>query len=156
MPKRLNPHFIELLQDALLKSFWYKKAFRNFLRRSHISDSALSSLIQTDTKREWLDQLFPRLEGTARGQALLLEMGRQLAKQEAFPDLQSHEDSEHKISQARDAVTALRQYLKIEDATKASELQQKSKREQAKQGRASHVRAQQDLRKLAELSLIHI
>lgn len=147
--KKLNPYFIELVQDALLKSFWYKKTLRAFLRRSHISQSALSSLLDTDTKREWLDQLFPRLEGTPRGQALLIKMGRELSQQETFPDLQRHEDSEMKTAEATQAIAALRKYLRVEDAKKADELQEESRRKQAEQVRSDNMRTQRDLGKLA-------
>ena len=41
MIQGLPPHFIDLVQDALLKSFWTKKALRTFIRRSHISESFL-------------------------------------------------------------------------------------------------------------------
>jgi hypothetical protein len=64
------PHFIDLVQDALLKSFWTKRALRNFLRRSHVNETFLSQLAHEETKREWLDRLFARLEETDGGQAL--------------------------------------------------------------------------------------
>ena len=62
MATRLAPHFIELVYDALLKSFWRKKALRNFLRRSHVAENFLGQLSEDESKRDWLDRLFKRLE----------------------------------------------------------------------------------------------
>ena len=62
MASKLSPHFIELVYDALLKSFWRKKALRNFLRRSHVSENFLGQLTDDESKRDWLDRLFRRLE----------------------------------------------------------------------------------------------
>jgi hypothetical protein len=62
MASRLSPHFIELVYDVLLKSFWRKKALRNFLRRSHVSENFLGTLSDEESKRDWLDRLFKRLD----------------------------------------------------------------------------------------------
>jgi hypothetical protein len=48
----LSPHFIDLVQDSLLKSYWTKKALRTFLRRSHIAETFLSQLSNDETKRD--------------------------------------------------------------------------------------------------------
>jgi hypothetical protein len=90
------PHFIELVQDALLKSFWTKKALRNFLRRSHIKESVLAQLPPEGTKRDWLDWLFPKLEASDKGHAIIQQMARSLAEQTTFPDLANWEDSTEK------------------------------------------------------------
>ena len=37
MPEKLSSHFVELVQDALLKSYWRRKAFRNVLRRNGVA-----------------------------------------------------------------------------------------------------------------------
>src|SRR5216683_3735846 len=115
MATTLSPHFIELVQDALIKSFWTKKALRNFLRRSHIAESFLSQLSNDEIKRDWLDRLFPKLEGSDRGQALIQKMARSLADQSTFPDLDNWEDSTEKIRAAQAAVTALKGYLNRKD-----------------------------------------
>ena len=41
MYSKLNPYFIDIIKDACLKSFWFKRALRNFLSQNHISNSAL-------------------------------------------------------------------------------------------------------------------
>ena len=76
---QLPPHFIELVYDAVLKSFWRKPALKRFLRASGISDSALAQLDPSDTKRVWLDELFPKLEAVHKGRALINQMARSLA-----------------------------------------------------------------------------
>jgi hypothetical protein len=58
----LPSHFIDLVQDTLLKSFWRKNALLAFLRRHHISENFLSSWQETETKRVFLGRLLPKLE----------------------------------------------------------------------------------------------
>lgn len=43
MAEKLPPHFVELVQDALLKSYWRRKAFRNILRRNGVAEKFLAS-----------------------------------------------------------------------------------------------------------------
>jgi hypothetical protein len=95
--KKLSPHFIELVYDALLKSFWRKSALKKFLRRSGISENALAKMDETDSKRVWLDNLFPKLEAAQKGPTLVIQMAHALAEQTSFPDLENWEDSLQKI-----------------------------------------------------------
>lgn len=115
MTKKLSPHFIDLIHDALVKSFWRKKTLKIFLRRSGVADNYLATLSSDDSKREWLDQLFPKLEASEKGRALLLSMSRTLAEQTHFPDLLGWEDSEFKVKQATESVSALHRYLTNSD-----------------------------------------
>ncbi len=142
MPSRLPPHFVELLYDSVLKSFWRKKALRNFLRRSHVSDQFLSSLSDDESKRDWLDRLFPRLENSDRGQALLQQMARSLAEQETFPDLLDWEDSAEKIRDAQAAVTALKEYLDRRDEEKRDEQEVIRRRHEAEQRQTAVAHSQ--------------
>lgn len=135
MPSRLPPHFVELLQDALLKSYWRKDSLRSFLRRSHISDAFIGSLSDGETKRDWLNQLFPRLEKTEKGQSLLQKMARSLAEQETFPDLLTWEDSAEKIRDAKNAVKALKEYLDRKEQEKRDEKEVAQKRRAAEERR---------------------
>ena len=135
MPSVLPPHLIDLVQDALLKSFWKKKALRNFLRRSHISESFLAQLNDDETKREWLDSLFPRLETTERGQALIQQMARFLAEQTTFPDLQNWEDSAAMIRTAKASVLALKDYLARKDEERHNEREVAERRQAAAENR---------------------
>lgn len=145
MTSRLPPHFVELLYDALLKSFWRKKALRNFLRRSHISDSFVASLSDDETKRDWLDRLFARLEESDRGQAVLQQMARSLSEQQAFPDLLDWEDSAEKIRGAEAAVAALKEYLDRRDREKQDEQEVIRKRHEAERRQQEVIRSKMSL-----------
>lgn len=150
MTARLSPHFIDLVYDALLKSFWTKKALKRFLRRSHIAETFLSQLDPDETKREWIDRLFPKLEGSERGLALIQQMARALAEQTAFPDLDNWEDSSEKITAAKASVVALHNYLQGKDREKQSEREASRQRELGEQIRLKNVRNQADLTKLKD------
>jgi hypothetical protein len=150
MPNQLPPHFIDLVQDAVLKSFWTKKALRRFLRRSHIVESVISQLNDDETKREWLDELFPKLERTEKGQAVIQQMAKALADQTTFPDLDNWEDSADKTRAAKGAIAALREYLEREDNEKAIEKESAEKRATAEEQRLRVLRSTADLAKLKD------
>ena len=136
MPSMLPPHFVELLYDALLKSFWTKKALRAFLRRSYVSEKFLATLGVDETKRESLDRLFPLLERTERGQDLLQKVAWSLAEQEAFPDLMNWENSAEKIHDAKSSVSELKKYLERKKEDKQREegiIQRRHEAEQRQQ-----------------------
>jgi hypothetical protein len=141
----LPPHFIDLVQVALLKSFWTKKALRNFLRRSHVSDNFLSQLSNDEKKSDWLDRLFPKLEASERGQALIQQMARSLADQTSFPDLMNWEDSAEKVRAAQEAVNALKDYLVRKDNDKEQEQQTINRRKAAEEQRHNVIRSKADL-----------
>jgi hypothetical protein len=147
---RLSSHFIDLVYDALLKSYWRKEALRRFLRRSHISDHFLAQLSADESKREWLDRLFPKLEASDRGQAVIQQMARSLADQTTFPDLENWEDSDEKIRAAKAAVAALREYLKRKHEEQENEKAFALKRHVAEEERLKKVRSQADLAKLKD------
>ena len=141
----LPPHFIDLVQDALLKSFWTKKALRNFLRRSHVSDNFLSQLPEDEKKRDWLDRLFPKLEVNERGQTLIQQMARSLADQTSFPDLTNWEDSSEKIRAAKEAVNALKNYLARKDSDKDEQREAANRRRVSEEQRQQAIRSKTDL-----------
>jgi hypothetical protein len=147
---RLSPHFIDLVQDALLKSFWKKKALKTFLQRSHVSESFLAQLSGEETKREWLDRLFGKLEVSERGQALIQQMARTLSEQTTFPDLANWEDSAEKIKAANAAVAALRDYLHLKDTERTRERETAERREAAAEIRKKTARSMSDLVALSE------
>jgi hypothetical protein len=107
----LPPYFLDLVQDALLKSYWRKKPFKAFLRRCHISENYLAQLPENESKRESIDRLFQKLERTDSGQRLIRKMAAALAVQTRFPDLETWEDSPQKIKDATEAVDSLRAFL---------------------------------------------
>src|SRR5205823_4950391 len=96
MPEKLSPHFIDLIHAALLKSFWRKDTLITFLRRMGVAESFLSTLRYEESKRTWLDRLFPALERHPKGAAVLQEMAKALADQTTFPDLAGWEDADQK------------------------------------------------------------
>jgi hypothetical protein len=59
---------------------------------------------------------------------VLTIMARSLAEQTSFPDFEGWKDSELKKKQARDAVTALKNFLKTKEEEAASEKQKQETR----------------------------
>ncbi len=124
MTTRLPSHFIDLVRDALLKSFWRKPTLRQFLLRHHVKESFLATWAADETKRELLDRLFPKLEATEAGQKVIKQIAVSLADQIAFPDLKGWEDESEKQRAAKESVAALKAYLAKE---KSEETNQKEK-----------------------------
>lgn len=151
MDKKLNPYCIEITKDACLKSFWFKRALRNFLSQNHISNNALSHL-SAMTKREFLDWMFAQLlvKKDNKGHKLILQMAHNLAAQNSFPDLQNHEDSKIKIKQAVEAVNLLRKELVKIDSQIKNKQQKEMIRKEAEQRRLKNITSQQTLEKLNE------
>jgi len=151
MQGKLSPYFIDITKDACLKSFWFKRALRNFLSQNHISNNALSHLPGM-TKREYLDWLFDQLLSKKDnvGHKLILKMARNLATQGSFPDLQNHEDSEIKIKQAVEAVNLLRKELGKLDGQLEDKKQKEQVRKEAGERRLKNISSQQTLEKLEE------
>lgn len=145
MPEQLPSHFIDLVQDALLKSFWRKNALLTFLRRHKIAESFLATWHETETKRVLVGRLFPKLENDNKGAQVLKQMAVSLSEQVKFPDLEGWEDSQAKIQSAKEAVVALRHYLNS----------QKQKADDAKTRdatrKAAHQRMQETIKKRKSL-----
>ena len=146
----LPPHFIELLYDALHKSFWRKPALKRFLRNSGISERALAQLDSNETKRNWLDRLFPQIEASPKGSALLNQIARSLVEQKTFPDLMYHEDSHQKIRAAMQAIKALQEYLSKQQEERQSQAERDAVRQKSKERQEQQLREQTDLLKLRE------
>src|SRR6516162_5694090 len=115
LAKKLNPVVVNLIYDALLKCFWRKEALKRFLRTVGISGSYIAQLDNNETKRVWLDRLFPLVSEHENGTELLLTMGRSLATMTSFPDLQGWEDSAKKLEEAKAAVAGLATVLRADD-----------------------------------------
>jgi hypothetical protein len=124
LAEKLPSHFIDLIQDTALKSFWRKASLINFLRRHNISQTFLATMNPAETKRDLLGRLFPRLEASEKGVRVFKQMAISLADQVTFPDLQGWEDSEQKITTTKDAVSSLKRYLEIH-RQKAEELRER-------------------------------
>ncbi len=149
MQGKLIPYFIEITKNACLKSFWRKPALRTFLQQNSISDNALAHLAGM-TKREFLDWLFPQVlsQQDNKGHKLILEMARNLAAQNSFPDLQDWEDSNVKIKQAVEAVNLLRKEMAKLDDQLGDKKQQEQRRKETEERRQKTISSQQTLKKL--------
>ena len=145
---KITPRLIELTYEAVLKSYWRKNALRSFLRASHVADSFISSWAHDESKRELLDRLFPKLQASDKGKALIFQMARNLSEQTTFPDLRNWEDSDTKIQSAHKAVTELKHYLKQQDSEIKDEREKKKFKENARKERENNQRARADKTKL--------
>ena len=72
--------FIELTMDALLKAIWFKGSLRSFLLQHKIKESALAQWHADQTKRDFIQWLWPQLFKDEKGQNVILSMARSLAE----------------------------------------------------------------------------
>lgn len=140
---RLTPHYVQLVNDACLKSFWRRKALAKFLRGCGVPNRYLSGWGSDETKRDLLDRLFDDLMRTQSGRVTILKMSGALMEQGSFPDLLNWEDSDVKLKQAHDAVDRLkahhhRQEQEISAQRDQEETQRRFREHQAKVAE-SHV-----------------
>lgn len=138
-------YFVTLLHEALLKSFNRKKALRQFLRSSGVSERTLAQWHEDETKRDWLDKLIPSMLRSEQGCILVQRMGRELAQQSSFPDLRGFEESERLLVDAKAAVHALQQYLAEQEIKAVDEKEQQARRVAAAEQRSASVLAKGDL-----------
>ena len=148
MPEQLPSHFIDLVQDALLKSFWRKNALLTFLRRHKIAEGFLATWHETETKRVFVGRLFPKLEKDSKGAQVIKQMAASLSEQMKFPDLEGWEDSQVKIQSAKDSVVALRHYLN----TLKQKAEDVKTRDEAR--KAAHERMQETIKKRQSLETL--
>src|SRR5688500_10035926 len=111
MAKRLAGNFINLVYEAAARSFHRRKALSRCLRQAGVSEKFIATGSQDDSKRDLLNLLLAALRSHTRGCELALRMARDLAAQDAFPDLLGWENSEVMLQQAVSAVRALRTAL---------------------------------------------
>jgi hypothetical protein len=150
MAEKLPLHFVELVQDALLKSYWRRKAFRNVLRHNGVTEAFLNGWTEDETKRQLLDRLIPALERADRGHVVIHQLAVHLADQSTFPDLMGWSDEKEKLAVAKAAVSALKTYIQRERSKAEVEAARVAIREEAARQRAEKVASQQDLAKLQE------
>jgi hypothetical protein len=148
MSEQLPSHFIDLVQDALLKSFWRKNALLNFLRRHKIAETFLATWQETETKRMFVARLFPKLELDNKGAQVINKMAVSLSEQMKYPDLEGWEDAQQKIQCAKESTMALRQYL---NARKQKADDAKARDENR---RAAHQRLQETIKKRQTLETL--
>jgi hypothetical protein len=150
MSKKLSPHCIDLIRDALLKSFWRRNVFVTFLRRMGIAERQLATFDQSDTKRTYLDRLLPIVEAHTKGPDLLQQMAEALAEQTTFPDLENWEDSAKKIADAKEAVEKLRKYMGKRSEEEEKELRASDQRRAGLESQRHNQRSRADLDKLRQ------
>ena len=97
MAAKFTPQLLALAYEAALKSFWRRSALRKFLRASHVADSFLATWAEDESKRQFLDRVFDKLQKDDRGKAVIYDMARSLSEQTTFPDLRNWEDSDKKF-----------------------------------------------------------
>ena len=127
MKARVTPHYVQLVFDACLKSFWRKKSLARFLASCGIPHRYVATWSPEETKRDLLDRLFADLTQSPGGRRLIVRMARSLLEQESFPDLESWEDSSIKIEEAKRAVAR----LKDEQRRQEGSFQEEEERQEA-------------------------
>lgn len=145
MPDTLPPHFLDLVANALLYSFWRKRALHAFLRRVGIKDAHLATWRSDESKRDFIYRTFPALERTEKGTGVIRQMARELADQITFPDLDGWEESAQMKVKAADAVRALKAYLAKQQQEVADVRAQAEARRRAQSLREERMRQQADL-----------
>lgn len=151
MSSNVTPRLIELTYEAALKSFWRKNALKKFLRASHISESYLATWdLENETKRDFLDRAFIKLQTSKKGQAVIKKMAKNLSEFKTFPDLRNWEDSDEKISKAYKAVEELNRYLKSQEKKAQNEKTKQEIKKKAREKRAEIQRSLADKDKLQQ------
>lgn len=148
MTAKLSPHFLDLVADAALKSFWRRRALHAFLRRVGISEKFLATWQEAESKRDLIYRMFPVLEKAERGPEVIARMAHALAEQTSFPDLENWEDAKLKKEQAAAAVRALKSYVEKERVAASDAKEQAAARARAAQLRAESARRTADLQQL--------
>lgn len=150
MSTSLPPHFLDLVANALLLSFWRKATLHAFLRRMDIKPSFLATWHETETKRVFVGRMFPALERTDAGRMTIRRMARELADQTSFPDLERWEDSAKMKDDATVAVRALKSYLAQQEEAVHDERAAAEARRRAQEQRAERSRQHGHLEALRE------
>ena len=153
---QITPRLVELTYEAALTAYWRKAALRQFLRSSGVSSSFLATWAGDESKRQLLDRLFPLLQTSKNGSAVIIGMARSLSEMTSFPDLRNWEDEADKIERASTAVRELRNYLDRQGAQAQAREKAREKRQQAHQQRLKIQRSTTDRDKLCqELEEMH-
>lgn len=155
MKTNFTPHLVSLCTDSLLKSFWRKKALSRFLQASGVSLSFLSTWMNEETKREFVDRLISDLSASEKGRLVIFKMARSLIEQESFPDLDGWEDSNLKIKDVKQAVRNLKNYLNSQTEEIKSEELKVASRKRLSEIQQKAIESRQNLDKLSkELTML--
>lgn len=150
MVAKITPRLIELTYEAALKSFWRKESLRKFVRACQIAETHIATWAGEESKRDFLDRTFQKLQATDRGKALIFQMARNLSEQTTFPDLRNWEDSSQKVADASKAVAELKVYLKTQDEEIRTERDRDEAKSRAREERERIRRSLTDKTKLQQ------
>ncbi len=126
------------------------------MRASHVAETFVSTWATDESKRDFLDRAFQKLQTSDRGKAVIFEMARFLSEQTSFPDLRNWEDSAQKIVEATKAVAELKSYLKAQDETIRSEREREEAKAKAREERQKIQRSLTDKANLQQrLDALH-
>lgn len=150
MVAKITPRLIELTYEAALKSFWRKESLRKFVRACQIAETHIATWAGEESKRDFLDRTFQKLQATDRGKALIFQMARNLSEQTTFPDLRNWEDSSQKVADASKAVAELKAYLKAQDEEIRTERDRDEAKSRAREERERIRRSLTDKTKLQQ------
>ena len=150
MAAKFTPRLIELTYESALKSFWRRESLRKFVRACLIAEAHIATWSDAESKRDFLDRTFQKLQTSDRGKALIFQMARNLSEQTTFPDLRNWEDSSQKIADASKAVAELKDYLKAQDEEIRTERDRENAKSRARQERESIQRSLTDKTKLQQ------
>ena len=157
MAAKITPRLIELTYEAALKSFWRKEALRKFLRASHVAEGFMATWASDESKRDFLDRAFQKLQASDRGKAVIFEIARFLSEQTTFPDLRNWEGSAQMIAEATKAVAELKAYLKSQGENIRSEREREEAKAKARDDRQKIQRSLTDKTKLQQrLDTLHL
>ena len=157
MAAKITPRLIELTYEAALKSFWRKEALRKFLRASHVAEGFVATWASDESKRDFLDRAFQKLQASDRGKAVIFEIARFLSEQTTFPDLRNWEGSAQMIAEATKAVAELKAYLKSQGENIRSEREREEAKAKARDDRQKIQRSLTDKTKLQQrLDTLHL
>jgi hypothetical protein len=150
--RRISPNAYQALREALPVVFHYKRPFESFLRsalRDH--PELLAGVNFGDLKRHVADQLVQRLvRNEGAYQQTTIELMVAVAGMERFPDLERHEDAEHKLVEARRAVEELQRWTEPYIRDQSEQQEATARREAALQQAAALRKFTDDLRALEE------
>lgn len=150
MHERLPPHFVQLVWESAHKSFWRRQALHDFLRRCGIAESFLATWTREETKRDFLNRLFPRLESSEAGMRRINAIADSLAEQKSFPDLENWDETKRMKEEAHRAASALRLYLSKQAEKATAERSRTESRRRVAELREQQLRKQQDLLRLQD------
>ena len=150
MSNELPPHFVQLVWDAAHKSFWRKRSLQDFLRRCGILETFIATWTEDETKRDFLNRLFPRMERSDKGRRAISRIASALSEQHSFPDLEGWDESQKMKEDAKQAVSALKFYLAKKANESAQEQSIAQARRRSQELRIQQVRRQQNLGRLSD------